>query len=146
MAHPDPNRYVEGLGAQIREQLEAIERAGTTEGATAIGRPIIVLSVLGARSGQWRKVPLMRVEHDGAYAAVASKGGDPAHPQWYYSITANPDVTVQDGDTAHPYQARRVTGSEREAWWERATHAFPSYVEYQARTPREIPVFVLEPR
>lgn len=107
MAHPDPNRYVEGLGAQIREQLEAIERAGTTEGATAIGRPIIVLSVLGARSGQWRKVPLMRVEHDGAYAAVASKGGDPAHLS---GITRSRPTQMSRSRTATPRTRTRPVG------------------------------------
>jgi deazaflavin-dependent oxidoreductase (nitroreductase family) len=108
-------------------------------------RPIVVITSKGAKSGKLRKNPVMRVEHDGAYAAVASKGGAPEHPTWYYNFVAHPLVEVQDGTAKGDYTARIVEGDERDAWWERAAEVWPDYREYQTKTDRQIPVFVLEP-
>jgi deazaflavin-dependent oxidoreductase (nitroreductase family) len=107
--------------------------------------PVIVLTTKGARSGKLRKSPLMRVEHDGAYAAVASLGGAPKHPVWYFNVKADPHVELQDGPVKQDMVAREVTGAEKDAWWERAVAAFPDYADYQRKTDRVIPVFVLEP-
>ena len=110
-------------------------------GATMHERPVVILTTQGARSGKLRKSPLMRVEHDGTYAVVASLGGAPANPAWYYNVLANPDVELQDGPERLHYV---VTGDEKATWWERAVAAFPDYAAYQHKTSREIPVFVLE--
>ncbi|HRW00700.1 MAG TPA: nitroreductase family deazaflavin-dependent oxidoreductase [Tetrasphaera sp.] len=130
----------------VRDQVEAIEAAGTTDVASIMDRQVVLLTMIGRKTGDTLKVPLMRVEHDGRYAAVASKGGAPDHPQWYYNLKANPDITVQDGTTVHDVRARVLEGEERVQWWDRCTAAFPPYVEYQEKTDRIIPVFVLEPR
>ncbi|HET8960482.1 nitroreductase family deazaflavin-dependent oxidoreductase [Nocardioides sp.] len=134
---PSPSEWV-------RDQVEKYERSGGTEGNEIMGLPIVVITSRGARSGNLRKNPVMRVEHDGAYAAVASKGGAPEHPEWYHNLVAHPEVDLQDGPEPAAYVARIVTGEERAAWWERAVAAYPPYAEYQERTDREIPVFVLE--
>jgi deazaflavin-dependent oxidoreductase (nitroreductase family) len=107
--------------------------------------PVIVLTTVGARSGKLRKNALMRVEHDGEYAVVASLGGSPTHPVWYHNVVANPHVELQDGATRRDYMAREVTGAEKALWWERAVVAYPDYAAYEKRTDREIPVFVLTP-
>ena len=134
---PSPRQWV-------RDQVELYEGSGGVEGTTLHGRPVVILTTRGARSGRIRKVPLMRVEHDGCYAAVASLGGAPKHPLWYHNLRADPTVTVQDGTDTHELVAREVTGEEKAQWWARAGAAFPDYADYQARTEREIPVFVLE--
>lgn len=128
----------------VRDQLEKIEATGDTGSVSVQGRQVVVVEILGAKSGLWRKVPLMRVEHDGVYAAVASKGGAPEHPAWFHNITANPDVTVQDGTETFGARARLITGDERAQWWPRCVEAYPPYAEYQTKTDREIPVFLLE--
>ena len=130
--------------AWVRQHVEQITQSGTTAVATIKGRPVVLLTMRGARSGKVRKVPVMRVEHDGAYAVVASKGGAPTHPLWYYNLKANPTVELQDGTEVHTYVAREVDGAERDVWWERAVAAYPDYAEYQKHTTRRIPVFVLE--
>lgn len=130
----------------VRKQLATIEETGDTRSVHIMGRPVVVVEILGAKSGLWRKVPLMRVEHDGVYAAVASRGGAPQHPAWFHNITANPDVRVQDGTESHEARARLLEGAEREVWWQRCVAAYPPYAEYQTKTDREIPVFALEPR
>lgn len=135
---PSPTDYA-------REQVELFERTDGAEGNTLKGRPIIVLHTLGARSGKLRKTPLMRVEHDGSYAVVASLGGAPKHPVWYYNLVANPLVELQDGPVKRDYRSREVHGEEKAAWWERSVATWPEFAEYQTRTDREIPVFVLEP-
>jgi len=109
------------------------------------GMPVIILTSLGAKSGKVRKSPLMRVEHDGEYAVVASLGGAPNHPVWYYNLTANPHVELQDGPVRRDYQARELQGAERDTWWDRAVAAYPDYAEYQKKTDRTIPIFVLTP-
>jgi len=129
----------------VREQAELYERSGGTDGTTLRGRPVVLLTMRGARSGKLRKTPLMRVEHDGCYAAVASQGGAPEHPQWYWNLRANPRLQLQDGRVKREMVAREVTGEERAQWWQRAVAAFPPYADYERRTDREIPVFVLEP-
>jgi deazaflavin-dependent oxidoreductase (nitroreductase family) len=131
----------------VREQVESFERSGGAEANTLgdTGLPIVVVTSRGARSGKLRKTPLMRVEHGGSYAAVASVGGAPKHPVWYFNLTADPHVELQDGPVRQDMVAREVTGAEKASWWERAVEAYPSYAEYQAATDREIPVFVLEP-
>ena len=130
----------------VREQTEKILETGTTEGVTVFDRPIVLVTIRGAKSGKLRYTPLMRVEHDGRYGLVASKGGAPEHPSWYHNLVANPHVELQDGTVVKEYDAREVTGEEREQWWERSVAAYPPYAEYQQKTDRLIPVFVLEPR
>jgi deazaflavin-dependent oxidoreductase (nitroreductase family) len=107
--------------------------------------PVIVLTTVGVKSGKLRKTPLMRVEHDGRYAAVASQGGAPKHPVWYFNLKADPRVELQDGPVRQDMTAREVTGEEKAQWWQRAVAAYPDYADYQTRTDREIPLFVLEP-
>jgi deazaflavin-dependent oxidoreductase (nitroreductase family) len=131
----------------VREQVELYESSGGTKGNTLMdtGMPVIVLTTRGAKSGRIRKTPLMRVEHEGRYAAVASLGGAPKHPVWYHNVKADPLVELQDGPVKRDFRAREVTGSEKDEWWERAVAAYPPYAEYQEKTDRVIPVFVLEP-
>ncbi len=128
----------------VREQTERILRQGTTDGVEIFDKPVVLLTMTGAKSGKKRYVPLMRVEHDGRYAIVASKGGAPEHPSWYFNVKANPALTVQDGDKVVSLTARELEGAEREEWWGRAVEAYPPYAEYQTKTTRQIPVFVLE--
>ena len=131
----------------VRDQVELYENSGGTEGTTLrdSGLPVVVITNRGARTGKVRKTPLMRVEHGGRYAAVASQGGAPTHPFWYYNFRADPHVELQDGPRKQEMVAREVSGTERDEWWERAVAAFPPYAEYQQKTTRQIPVFVLEP-
>ena len=137
---PSPSQWV-------RDQVEAYERSGGTEANTLrdTGLPVIILTTRGNKSGKLRKSPLMRVEHDGEYALVASMGGAPQHPVWYHNLTANPHVELQDGPVKKDYQAREVHGEEYPVWFERAVAAWPDYAEYQKKTTRVIPVFVLTP-
>jgi deazaflavin-dependent oxidoreductase (nitroreductase family) len=129
-----------------RDQVDLYERSGGTEGtAHPGGEPVIVLTSVGAKTGKLRKTPLMRVEHDGEYAVVASLGGAPKHPVWYYNLTANPHVELQDGPVKKDYQAREVHGEEYATWFERAAAAWPDYAEYQKKTTRTMPIFVLTP-
>ena len=130
----------------VRDQTEKILETGTTEGVEVFDRPIVLVTIRGAKSGKLRYTPLMRVEHDGRYALVASKGGAPEHPLWYHNLTANPHVELQDGTVTKEYDARELSGDERAVWWERSVAAYPPYSEYQEKTDRQIPVFVLEPR
>jgi F420H(2)-dependent quinone reductase len=130
----------------VRDQTEKILATGTTASVDVQGRPVVLLTTRGVRSGKLRKVPLMRVEHGGRYAIVASLGGAPRNPVWYGNVKAEPHVELQDGTVTKDYTAREVTGDERAQWWERAVAAFPDYAEYQTRTERVIPVFVLEER
>ncbi len=130
----------------VRDQTEKILATGTTDGVTVYDRPIVLVTIRGVRSGKLRYTPLMRVEHDGRYALVASKGGAPEHPTWYHNLVANSHVELQDGTVTGEYDAREVTGDERATWWERSVAAYPPYAEYQEKTDRRIPVFVLEPR
>ena len=136
--------YVPSTSEWVRDQVEKYERSGGAEGNEIMGLPIVVITSRGARSGNLRKNPVMRVEHGGVYAAVASKGGAPEHPEWYHNLVADPHVDLQDGLEPASYVARIATGEERAEWWERAVAAFPNYAEYQTKTDREIPVFLHE--
>jgi deazaflavin-dependent oxidoreductase (nitroreductase family) len=135
--------YVPSTSGWVRDQVEKIEATGTTTSVSVQDRPVVMLTMLGV-SGKVRKVPLMRVEHDGVYAAVASKGGAPEHPQWYANVRKNPVLDLQDEDRTWAVRAREISGQEREQWWERCVAAFPPYAEYQVKTDRLIPVFLLE--
>ncbi|HEY7015435.1 MAG TPA: nitroreductase family deazaflavin-dependent oxidoreductase [Streptosporangiaceae bacterium] len=139
--------YEPSTAGWVRDQVELYEGSGGTQGTTLrdTGLPVVIVTNRGARSGKVRKTPLMRVEHDGRYAAVASQGGSPTHPYWYYNLRADPHVQVQDGPRKQDMTARELSGDERAQWWERAVAAYPPYAEYQERTTRQIPVFVLEP-
>jgi deazaflavin-dependent oxidoreductase (nitroreductase family) len=128
----------------VREQTQRILEQGTTDGVEVLDRPVVLFTTTGAKSGKKRYVPLMRVEENGRYAMVASKGGDPAHPSWYHNVKAHPQVTAQDGDKVTELTAREIDGAEREHWWDLAVQAYPPYAEYQTKTERLIPVFVLE--
>jgi deazaflavin-dependent oxidoreductase (nitroreductase family) len=142
---PLSGEYVPSTSQRSRDQVELFERTDGREGNTLRGRPIIVLWTLGATSGKLRKTPLMRVEHDGSYAVVASMGGAPRHPLWYHNLVANPLVELQDGAVRKDYVAHEAAGDEYRVWWERAVETWPDYDAYQQRTERRIPLFVLDP-
>jgi F420H(2)-dependent quinone reductase len=129
----------------VREHVGQIVRTGTTDGVTIAGRPIVLMTYRGAKTGKIRKAPVMRVEHEGRYTAVASKGGEPTNPQWYASLVAEGVIELQDGAVTRAYRAREVFGDEKAIWWRRAVDAYPDYADYQRKTDRQIPVFVLEP-
>jgi deazaflavin-dependent oxidoreductase (nitroreductase family) len=142
---PLTGEYAPSTSDRSRRQIELYEATDGEQGGDLRGRPVIVLTSVGAKTGKLRKTPLMRVEHDGTYAVVASLGGAPEHPVWYHNLTANPHVELQDRATKRDYTAREVFGDEKAIWWERAVEAWPDYASYQTRTERQIPVFVLEP-
>ena len=135
---PSPSKWV-------RDQVQEYEGSGGTSGTTMCDMPVIIVTTRGAKSGKLRKVPLMRVEHDGEYAAVASMGGAAKNPVWYFNLVADPQVEVRDGTVVQTMMAREVTGEEKAIWWKRCVAAFPDYADYQVRTERSIPVFVLTP-
>jgi deazaflavin-dependent oxidoreductase (nitroreductase family) len=138
--------YVPSSAAWVRDQVDEYEGSGGTTGTTLrdTGLPVVIVTNVGAKTGAVRKTPLMRVEHEGAYAAVGSKGGAPQNPVWVNNLRANPRVVVQDGPLTWEATAREISGDERAQWWERAVAAYPPYAEYQEKTDRLIPVFVLE--
>ncbi|MFC9127915.1 nitroreductase family deazaflavin-dependent oxidoreductase [Streptomyces sp. NPDC057099] len=144
---PLEGEYEPSTTQWVRKQVELYESSGGTEGTTLQGSkmPVVVLTSRGAKSGKLRKTPVMRVEHDGRYAAVASLGGAPKHPVWYFNLKSDPHVELQDGPRKQDMTAREVTGEEKSEWWERAVAAYPAYADYQKKTDREIPLFVLEP-
>ena len=142
---PLTGEYAPSASEWARTQAEKYEESGGREANTLRGVPIIVLTSVGARSGKLRKTPLMRVEHDGEYAVVASKGGAPEHPTWYHNLVAHPHVELQDGAVTRDYEATELSGPERDVWWERAVAVWPDYAQYQTRTDRLIPVFRLTP-
>ena len=142
---PLEGEYAPSTAGWARQQAEAYESSDGRDAADLRGRPVIVLTSVGAKTGKLRKTALMRVEHEGTYAVVASLGGAPKHPVWYYNLTANPHVELQDGPIRRDYLAREVTGEEKSIWWERAVETWPDYAKYQQKTDRQIPVFVLDP-
>ncbi|MDP4510243.1 nitroreductase family deazaflavin-dependent oxidoreductase [Nonomuraea turcica] len=154
---PLKGEYEPSTAQFVRDQVELYESSGGTQGTTLSilvvrpedeklrDLPVVILTTLGAKSGKIRKSPLMRVEHDGSYAVVASAGGAPTHPVWYHNVVADPRVELQDGPVRQDMLAREVTGDEKAVWWARAVEAFPDYAEYQKNTDRQIPLFVLEP-
>ena len=137
--------YEPSTSSWSRKQAELYESTNGEQGGDLRGRPVIVLTSVGARTGKLRKTALMRVEHDGIYAVVASLGGAPKHPVWYYNLKKNPRVELQDRETKRDYVAREVVDDEKAVWWGRAVEAWPDYASYQTKTDRQIPVFVLEP-
>jgi deazaflavin-dependent oxidoreductase (nitroreductase family) len=143
---PLDGEYEPSPAQWVRDQVEQYESSGGTEGTTLRGLPVILLTSRGAQSGKLRKTPLMRVEHDGRYAVVASQGGAPKHPTWYHNLVADPHVELQDGPVRQDMTARELTGDERAQWWERAVAAFPDYADYQTKTDRQIPIFLVERR
>lgn len=143
---PLTGEYAPSTEKWARDQAEQFEASGGAEANTIGGKPIIVLTSVGAKSGKLRKTALMRIEHDGVYAVVASKGGAPEHPVWYWNIVRHPHVELQDGADKRDYDARLVEGDERASWWDRAVEVWPDYAGYQTKTDRQIPVFVLEAR
>ncbi|QBS44128.1 nitroreductase family deazaflavin-dependent oxidoreductase [Nocardia sp. CS682] len=143
---PLTGEYEPSPSAQARQQVETYEKSGGTKGTTMQGKPVILLTTKGAKSGKLRKTPLMRVEHNGEYAVVASLGGAPKNPVWYYNIKADPHVELRDGPVNKDYTAREVFGDERQLWWDRATEVWPDYIQYTKKTDRTIPVFVLTPQ
>ncbi|MFE0131020.1 nitroreductase family deazaflavin-dependent oxidoreductase [Streptomyces sp. NPDC059037] len=144
---PLEGEYVPSPAQWIRDQVELYESSDGAQGATLwdTGLPVVILTTRGAKTGKIRKIPLMRVEHEGRYAAVASKGGFPRHPVWYFNLKSDPHVELQDGSVRQDMTAREITGDEKAEWWERAVAAYPTYAEYQEKAGRVIPVFVLEP-
>jgi deazaflavin-dependent oxidoreductase (nitroreductase family) len=142
---PLTGEYAPSSSDWAREQAEKYEATGGSEAGDLRGKPIIVLTSVGAKTGLLRKTALMRVEHDGEYAAIASLGGAPKHPVWYWNLIGNPQVELQDGEVKRDYLAREVHGEERALWWDRALEAWPPYADYQKKTDRVIPVFVLTP-
>jgi len=137
--------YVPSPRQWVRDQVEAYEKSAGQQGNTLMetGLPVIIVTMRGNKTGNVRKIALMRVESGGEYALVASMGGAPKNPVWYYNLKADPDdVTIQDGAQPFAARVREVSGAERTTWWERAVAAYPPYAEYQTRTQRQIPVFV----
>ncbi len=142
---PLHGEYAPSTSDWAREQAERYEATGGTEANTLQGRPIIVLTTLGAKTGALRKTALMRVEHGGEYVVVASKGGAPEHPVWYHNLRAHPLAELQDGPDRRDYTVRELDGEERERWWRRALEVWPPYAEYAQRTDRVIPLLLLSP-
>jgi F420H(2)-dependent quinone reductase len=147
--YPDPmpltGEHVPGTSDWTNDQVARYERSDGEDGGDLRGMPVIVLGMTGARTGAVRKIALMRVEHDGRYAVIASKGGADENPVWYRNLVAHPRVELRDRATVREYDAREVDGHERAEWWERAVAAYPDYADYQQKTGRVIPVFVLDP-
>lgn len=141
---PLTGEYEPSTSARTREQVEQYERSGGTEARTLgdTDMPVVIVTSVGAKSGKLRKTALMRVEHEGEYALVASMGGAPKHPVWYFNLVKHPHIELQDGADRADYEVRIVEGDERAAWWERSVAAYPPYAEYQEKTERQIPVFV----
>ncbi|MPZ82130.1 MAG: nitroreductase family deazaflavin-dependent oxidoreductase [Actinophytocola sp.] len=142
---PLEGEYEPSASDWARKQAELYESSGGAKGTMLRGMPVVVLTTIGAKTGKIRKTPLMRVEREGSYAVVASLGGAPKHPVWYYNVVANPHVELQDGPVKQDMIAREVSGDEKATWWAVAVEAYPDYADYQRKTDRQIPVFVLEP-
>ena len=142
---PLTGEYEPSTSDWARENAETYIKSGGTDGTELQGKPVILLTTVGAKTGKIRKTPLMRVENNGEYAVVASLGGAPKHPVWYWNIKKNPRVELQDGEVTKDYEAHEVVGDDKAVWWERAVEAWPDYAEYQKKTDRQIPVFVLTP-
>jgi deazaflavin-dependent oxidoreductase (nitroreductase family) len=136
--------YEPGTSAWSSKHVELYEATSGKEGGDLQGRPVIVLTSVGAKTAKLRKTALMRVEHEGVYAVVASLGGAPRNPAWYHNLRQNPHVELQDGATKRDYLAHEATGSEKAVWWQRAVETWPDYAKYQTKTDRQIPVFVLD--
>ena len=149
MNQPDQNlvaqQYVPSPSQRVRDQVASYETTGGREGGTLEGRPVVILTMTGATTGKIRKIPVMRIERDGTYLAVASAAGAPSHPAWYHNLIANPEVRLQDGTTVHRLRAREVFGQEKAEAWELAESRWPHFPAYRAKAGREIPILLLEP-
>lgn len=145
MSSNEAEEYVPSPTGWVRAAVEKMVAAGDTSVGGFNGMHVVLMTMRGAKSGKLRKVPVMRVEHDGVYAAVASLGGAPKNPVWYYNLQADPKIQLQDGERTGEYVAREIDGEEYKLWWKRSVEAFPNYAEYQLKTDRIIPVFLLEP-
>jgi deazaflavin-dependent oxidoreductase (nitroreductase family) len=149
MNHPHQDlaaeQYVPSPSERVRDQVALYEATGGREGGTLEGRPVVILTMIGATSGNIRKTPIMRIERDGTYLAVASAGGAPNHPAWYRNLIAHPELRLQDGTQVHSLRAREVFGQEKEEAWELAESRWPHFPEYRAKAGREIPILLLEP-
>ena len=143
---PLTGEYEPSPSEWVRMQVETYEKTDGAEGADLAGIPVVIVTSVGRKSGKLRKTPLMRGEHEGSYVAVASQGGAPTHPVWYWNIRTNPHVKVRDKDRVGDYTARELSGAERDRWWERSIAVYPDYRDYQQNTDRTIPVFAWEPR
>jgi F420H(2)-dependent quinone reductase len=141
---PLDGEYEPSPAQWVRDQVQEYEKSGGERGNTLLdtGMPVVVVATRGNQTGKIRKMALMRVEHEGQYALVASLGGAPKHPVWYYNVKADPNVTIQDGPEAFDFRVREVTGDEKAEWWDRAVAAYPPYADYQNKTDRQIPVLV----
>jgi F420H(2)-dependent quinone reductase len=144
---PITGEYEPSTSSWVADQVAEYEASGGTRATTLreTGLPVIVVTMMGVRSGKVRKIALMRVEHEGQYALVASKGGDPSHPGWYANLVADPRVMIQDGPEPHDFAVRELEGAERQVWWDRAVAAYPPYAEYAERAARVIPVLLASP-
>ena len=142
---PNAEEYAPSPSAWVREEVDKVTEAGTTDAIDVRGLKVVLMTTRGAKSGKLRKSPIMRVEHDGVYLAVGSNSGGPKNPVWYYNLKADPKLTLQDGDVTKEYVAREIEGEEYDEWWQRSVAAYPPYAEYQTKTSRKIPQFVLEP-
>ncbi|CAN5150839.1 F420H(2)-dependent quinone reductase [soil metagenome] len=142
---PLTGEYEPSAAQWARTQAEKYEQSNGTEANELRGRPIVVMTSVGAKSGKLRKTPIMRVEHDGSYAVFASKGGDEKHPTWYHNVVAHPHVELQDGAVRRDYLAHEAEGAERDEWWARGVATWPDYANYATKTDRLIPVLVLVP-
>jgi deazaflavin-dependent oxidoreductase (nitroreductase family) len=142
---PLTGEYAPSTADWARKQAERFEASGGTTSATIGGKPIVVMTSVGARTGKLRKTALMRVEQAGLYVVVASQGGSAKDPVWVHNLRANPHVELQDGPVTRDYLARELDGDEYATWWARSVEAFPNYAGYQRKTKRRIPVFLLEP-
>lgn len=145
MTSKHDDEYVPSTAGWVRDQVDKVTEAGTTDAVSIQGMKVVLMTMRGAKSGKIRKVPVMRVEQDGVYAAVASLGGAPKNPVWYNNLKADPKVALQDGDIHGDYVAREIDGAEYDEWWPRAVAAYPPYAEYQTKTTRKIPLFLLDP-
>jgi deazaflavin-dependent oxidoreductase (nitroreductase family) len=141
---PLSGEYVPSPQHRAAEQVALYESSGGKRGGTMIGKPVVIVTMRGAESGKIRKVPVMRVEHDGSYALVASMGGAPNNPAWVGNLRSHPEIELQDGAIRQDMVVREASGDERAAWWRRAVEAFPNYAGYQTKTERQIPVFIAE--
>jgi F420H(2)-dependent quinone reductase len=145
MTSKHEDEYEPSTAGWVRDQVDKVTEAGTTDAVGINGMKVVLMTMRGAKSGKIRKVPVMRVEHGGVYAAVASLGGAPKHPVWYFNLKADPKVTLQDGENVGEYVAREIDGAEYDEWWVRGVAAYPPYAEYQTKTTRKIPLFLLDP-
>ncbi|MFG1905488.1 nitroreductase family deazaflavin-dependent oxidoreductase [Kribbella sp. NPDC048928] len=145
MTSKHDDEYAPSTAGWVRDQVDKVTEAGTTDAVSIQGMKVVLMTMRGAKSGKIRKVPVMRVEQDGVYAAVASLGGAPKNPVWYNNLKADPKVALQDGELHGDYVAREIDGAEYEEWWPRAVAAYPPYAEYQTKTTRKIPLFLLDP-